>query len=180
MHGVLWVKLYKIEKLCRLPDNSLVLLTKDEKREKHEKKEKYTEPFKGIKSAFKKLRTEENLTEEEENAIINFIDQFTTVSLNADEVGSEVARIAEEVNKHHHTKTCRPLPKCRFRYPKFPIWKTVLVKPYKTEFTEEKAHFMSKYEDTLKKVQELLEDNDVIDSIIKQSDKKKKTKEELR
>jgi hypothetical protein len=40
IHGVLWVKLYKIEKLCRLPDNSLVLLTKDEKREKHEKKGK--------------------------------------------------------------------------------------------------------------------------------------------
>ena len=39
VHGVLWVKLYKIEKLCRLPDNSLVLLTKDEKREKREKKE---------------------------------------------------------------------------------------------------------------------------------------------
>ena len=40
VHGVLWVKLCKIEKLCRLPDSSLVLLTQDEKREKHKKKEK--------------------------------------------------------------------------------------------------------------------------------------------
>ena len=46
----------------------------------------------------------------------------------AEEVGKEVARIVEEVNEHHHTKTCKP-PKCRFKYPKFPIWKTILVKP---------------------------------------------------
>ena len=100
------------------------------------------------------------------------------MSLNADEVGSEVARIAEEVNKHHHTKTCRPLPKCRFRYPKFPIWKTILAKPYQTEFLEEKAHYMKKYEDTLKKVQDLLEDIDIINSIMTQYNKKTETKEE--
>ena len=149
VHGVLWVKQYKIEKLCRLPDNSLVSLTKDQKKEM---KEEFTEPFDGISRAFRKFRNEGDITEEEENAVINFIDQFTTVSLCADEVGKEAARIAEEVNKHHHTKTCKALPKCRFRYPKFPVWKTILVKPYKCEFAEETEHFMKKYEGILNKV----------------------------
>ena len=175
VHGVLWVKLYKIEKLCKLPDNSLVSLTKEQKKEINEE---FTEPFNGISSAFRKFRNEGDITEEEENAVINFIDQFTTVSLCADEVGKEAARIAEEVNKHYHTKTCKPLPKCRFRYPKFPIWKTILVKPYKCEFAEEKEHFMKKYEGILNKVQELLDDKEIIDSIMKQYNKKAETKEE--
>ena len=175
VHGVLWVKLYKIEKLCRLLDNSLVSLTKDQKKEINYE---FTEPFNGISSAFRKFRHEGDITDEEENAVINFIDQFTTVSLCADEVGIEAARIAEEVNKHHHTKTCKPLPKCRFRYPKFPIWKTILVKPYKCEFAEEKEHFMKKYEGILNKVQELLDDKEIIDSIMKQYNKKTETKEE--
>ena len=102
-------------------------------------KDKYTTPFSGISEAFKKFRNGEDL-EGEETAIIKFIDQFTTVSLCADEVGKEVVRIVSEVNTHHHTKTCRKgHPKCRFRYPKFPIWRTILVKPYpKCEFDEEK------------------------------------------
>ena len=78
--------------------------------------------------------------------MINFIDHFVSVSTHPGTVGAEVARIAEEVNKHHHTKTCRPQPKCRFRFPKLPIWATILVMPYEARFPdpkpEEKAHFM--------------------------------------
>ena len=33
-------------------------------------------------------------------------------------------------------------PKCRFSYPKFPIWKTILVRPHKCEMAEEKAQNM--------------------------------------
>ena len=159
VHGVLWIKLHKIEKLCRLPNKTLVSLTNEEK---IENEGKYHEPFKGICRAFKKFRTGADLTEVEESAVINFVDEFTTVSLCADEVGKEVVRIVQEVNKHHHTKTCKPRPKCRFRYPKFPIWKTILVKPYKSHFDEEKEHYLKKYSDILKKVQEFLEDYDKI------------------
>ena len=177
IHGVLWIKLHQIGKLCRFMDGSLVLMTEDEK---FNAKEKFSQPFKGIKRAFKKFRTGQAITDDEERAIINFIDQFVSVSTNPDEVGAEVARIAEEVNKHHHTKTCRKQPKCRFRFPKFPIWKTVLVKPYETEFPEEKTHYMNKYEDILSKVQDLLEDEEIIKSIMDQYDKKSETKEEYR
>ena len=83
----------------------MVLLSRDEKRKS---KEKFTEPFKGIKSAFKKFRAGQDITEEEETAIINFVDQCTTVSLNPNEVGTEVF---EKVNKHSHTKTCKQKPK---------------------------------------------------------------------
>ena len=95
VHGVLWIKIHKIEKLCRLGDSSLKLLTEEEK---NAMKENFVEPFKGIVSAFRKFRTRGDLTEMEERAIINFVDQFTTVSLCADEVGQEVVRIVKEVN----------------------------------------------------------------------------------
>ena len=81
-------------------DGSLVLMTEDEK---SNAKEKFTQPFKGIKSAFKKFRTGQAITDDEQRAIINFIDQFVSVSTNPDEVGAEIARIAVEVNNHHHT-----------------------------------------------------------------------------
>ena len=122
------------------------------KKQRKDSEGKYTEPFKGVTNAFKKFRTGGELTNEEEIAMINFIDEYTTVSLCADEVGEEVAKIVEEVNKHHHTKTCKPFPKCRFRYPKFPVWKTILVKPYKSKFQEETEHYLKKYAETLKKV----------------------------
>ena len=117
---------------------------------------------------------------DEEDAIINFIDQFVSVSTNPDTVGAEVARIAEEVQQHHHTKTCRPNPKCRFRFPKLPTWTTILVKPYEAAhpnpFAEEKAYFMNKYEEIIEKVQGLLEDEELVKSIMDKYDKKMRQK----
>ena len=115
VHGTLWVKIHVIEKLRMLKDRTLI--TKN-KYEKDNLKETYTKPFKGITKAFQKFRNEGVLDSEEEEAVINFIDQFTTVSLCEAEVGKEIARIAKEVNEHHHTQTCKKnSPKCRFRYP---------------------------------------------------------------
>ena len=94
IHGTLWVKLHSIEKLCKMKeDESLVTLTKMERKDLNGK---FTEPFKGIRSAFQKFRREELLdrTGDEQNAIVNFIDEFTTVSLCKDLVGEEVAKLA--------------------------------------------------------------------------------------
>ena len=149
-------------------------------KEKKETKGEFKQPFKGIKSAFKKFRTGKLITMDEEDAIINFIDQFVSVSTHPATVGAEVARIAEEVQQHHHTKTCRPKPKCRFRFPKLPTWTTILVKPYEAAhpnpFAEEKAYNMNKYEEIIEKVQELLEDEELIKSIVDKYDKKMKQK----
>ena len=41
-------------------------------KEKEEAQEEFKQPFKGIKSAFKKFRTGQIITQDEEAAIINF------------------------------------------------------------------------------------------------------------
>ena len=136
VHWTLWVKLHTIVALCKIKeDNRLVTLSKDQRKQLEGK---FTEPFRKITHAFKKFKNGGVIDPEEEKAVVNFVDQFTTVSLCEDEVGKEIVKIVEEVNVHHHTKTCRKnSPKCRFRYPKFPVWKTILVRPHpKWEFAE--------------------------------------------
>ena len=78
-------------------------------RTEDEKCELYPEkgPLKGLKKAFTKIRKNEKLKEEDITPLREFIDEFTTVSTHENTVGRVVARIAQEVNKHHHTKTCR-------------------------------------------------------------------------
>ena len=113
VHGTLWVKLNVIETMRKLKDGSLVTKAKYKKKKM---KEDFTKPFEGLVEAFKKFKYEEFGDLDDDRPVINFIDQFTTVSLNEDEVGKEVAKIVEEVNKHHHTKTCnKTTPNCRFR-----------------------------------------------------------------
>ena len=176
VHGTLWVKIHVIEELRKLPDGMLISKEKYEQ-EKHSTA--FTRPFRGITKAFNKFRNGGELETEEENAVINFIDEYTTVSLCEAEVGKEVVRIAKEVNQHHHTKTCKKnSPKCRFRYPKFPIWKTILVKPYPScEFDEERDNNLKYYGETLNKVKELLEDEEILQSIMEKYEKKTETKE---
>ena len=176
VHGVLWVNLNAIEQMRKLENGTLIGATQYEAKIL---KEKYTTPFSGIKEAFRKFRNGEAL-HDEEPAVIAFIDAFTTVSLCADEVGKDVVEIVLSVNTHHHTKTCRKgHPKCRFRYPKFPIWETVLVKPYPAcEFDEEREKNLKYFADTLAKVKEVLEDQEIIDSIMAKYDKKSETKEQ--
>ena len=176
VHGTLWVKLHIIEKLRKLPDG--ILLTKTEYDRKN-LSSTYTKPFIGITKAFNKFRNGGILEYKEERAVINFIDQYTTVSLCEAEVGREVVRIVREVNQHYHTKTCRKgSPKCRFRYPKFPIWRTILVKPYPPcEFDEERDKNLKYYKEILDKVKEVLEDEELIKTIMQKYDKKTETKE---
>ena len=52
------------------------------------------------------------------------------------------------------------------------------MKPYKSEFSEERSHYLQKYENTLKQVQFFLDDEELIDSIMKQYNKESETKEE--
>ena len=122
------------------------------------------------------------LTGQELKAIINFIDQFTTVSLCGDEVGHSVVEKALEVNTHHHTKTCNKLSKeddCRFHYPKFPVWKTVLGQPMEaTEMPEEKERNLQTYTNALKKIKELLKKPLILNSIMARYNKGDETKEE--
>ena len=174
VHGTLWVNLENLESLLKLPDGSLVTKTQYDESKSTDKAKK---PFKSLASAFTKFRNGTTLDSEEEMAVVNFIDEFTTVSLNEEEVGKEVVKIVRQVNIHVHTKTCRKLMEilCRFGYPKFPIWLTILVKPYETEFPEEKQAYMKKYGETLKKVRAVMEDTEVIEEIMSKYKRKKRS-----
>ena len=107
IHGTLWLKLDMIERLIRNSNNELVLGDEEEGDSK--------KPFKGICSAFKKLKNMEDLSQSEKEALKNFIDQFTTVSTNEEVVGKKVSKMVLEVNIHSHTKSCRKYDcPCRF------------------------------------------------------------------
>ena len=76
-------------------------------------------PLRGISNVFKKLRHDGQLDYKDILCLRTFVDEFVTVSTNPEIVGDDVAKIVNEVNKHHHTKTCRKRSsECRFNYPK--------------------------------------------------------------
>ena len=175
VHGTMWVKLHKIEKIRRSKDRK----TPKDKNTANSVPQVESQPFLGIRAAFLKLRNGKTLDEDEEYALRNFIDEFTTVSLCEDEVGIEVASIAKEVNKHHHTKTClKYSDHCRFNYPKYPIWFTIIAKPYDSTEFEEEMENMHHYTQILTRVKEVLEDEDVMKGIMDGYSKDQESKEE--
>ena len=101
------------------------------------------------------------------------------MSIHESTVGRVVAKIAQEVNKHHHTKTCRKHDTtCRFNYPRFPAPYTMIVEPCDTNTSEEREELLIKYRAVLTKVKEVLENEDVINRIMGKYNKQKETKDE--
>ena len=195
IHGTLWLQLDKIEKLERHVDGSLnprdeaescdqeiqdSQIMEDDDLEKGQKNKPDKKPlFKGLENAFKKFRNNQQLNEHEVEAIINFIDEFTTVSLHENTVGREVVKIASEVNNHHHTKTCRKHDStCRFKYPRDPSPHTLVARPCEGNSTEEIDMKLKKHQRVLQKVRDVLENEDVLDRIMGKYKKQEETKEE--
>ena len=103
----------------------------------------------------------------EKEALKNFINEFTTVSTNEDTIGEIVSRMVLEVNIHSHTKSCRKYDcPCRFFYPRFPSIRTIIAEPISGIDGEDKEERLKKYEETLSKVKDILNDADIIDEII--------------
>ena len=131
-------------------------------------------PLFGISSAFQKFQSLESLCEHEERAIINFADKFTTCTLNKAKIESmtedeklkkksaELLDIVYSVNIHSHTQTCKKyLTICRFNFAKFPVWKTLISKP----FTLISPELRERYSSILKKVKAIIEDKEIIEKI---------------
>ena len=117
---------------------------------------KVTKPFMGINEAFRKLRNDTPLNDDELNSIKKLVEEFTTVSLHANTCGEDVVKIAREVNIHRHTKTCRKYnQECRFNYPRYPSHKTIICQPFKGSKNEKDKHF-KKYDEILKKIRNIL------------------------
>ena len=135
IHGTLWLGLDQIENMMRdTPDGQFRSKTKEERKDKTVHGWMH-----GLKSAFKKLRHDRKLTKEDIQALTRFIDTYTTVSIHENTVGKVVAKIVQEVNRHHHTKTCRKHDTtCRFGYPRFPAPHTIIVAPCTADSQEER------------------------------------------
>merc|ERR1712082_536419 len=138
-------------------------------------------PFTNLKSAFKKFRNNEYLNNDEINCVQTFIDRYTTVSIHEHSVGKEVAKIATEVNKHHHTKTCRKHGStCRFNYPKYPSPHTIVTQPCQVKDPKERDALLTKYQTILRKVKIILEDENENKKIMEKYDKQIESVTELR
>ena len=171
IHGTLWLDLNKLEEMIRSNDGEIMQPSEDTKSnsyyedENHDNNERY--PFKGINSAFRKLKNNGNLNSIEKKALENFVDEFTTVSTNANKVGRDVAKIAKEVNRHAHTKSCRKYDgECRFNFPKYPSVRTIIATPLCGLGENEKNDMLKNQREILKKVGNVLTDDDIVKEVI--------------
>ena len=161
IHGVLWTYLEKLEDLVYDENEKFKVAAEEELLD-----DEIDKPLKGLKNVFQKLRNEDELTVKDLICLENFIDGFTTVSLNPNIVGEDVVKLVSEVNVHHHTKTCRKYDSsCRFNYPRFPTPKTIVAKPFNGR-KEEKQKIMATYNEILNKVSKVLDEKDVIEKIM--------------
>ena len=171
IHGPFWLDLDKLETLVR-SDRGLILP------ENHDSFK--ARPLQGITKAFKSLRNNKKLSNEDKNVLKTFIDEYTTVTTHPKTVGEDVSIIAREVNQHHHTHTCRKYgDECRFGFPKLPSPETLIAQPAEGG-NEEKLSILRKCGKTIKKVKEVLKDNENIKKIMNNFSKELETVEEYK
>ena len=92
------------------------------------------------------------MTKDETNALIQFVDEFTTVSTNENLVGADVSKIVLDVNKHSHTKACRKYESsCRFNFPRYPSTRTIISVPLVEANEKKNAEKLKAYKEILKK-----------------------------
>ena len=162
IHGVLWLDLERLERLVHKANGELVEEEKTNLGEGVEDK-----IFHGISSAFQKIKNNEDINENEKRALTAFVDKFTTVSTNKSLVGEKVSEIVQNVNKHCHTKTCRKYDSsCRFNFPRYPSRRTIIAVPLSNVSDDERKEMLKNQTVILKKVSDVLQDNDAIDLII--------------
>jgi hypothetical protein len=100
------------------------------------------------------------------------------------EHGLKIIKIVKECMIHYHTKACRKygsVVACRFRFPKYPIWKTILTSCHVDEDDlEARKERMDKHKKVLASVLEILDNTEMIDSIMEEYDKENETISEYR
>ena len=144
IHGVAWSDLKKVADLIRAEKKLDIILS--------ETREADADVC-HLENAYKSLRENVPLSEAEEEALIDFVDRSVTCTLNPElaakmvdvnytkEHGLKIIEIVKACMIHYHTKACRKYGSavaCRFRFPKFPIWKTILTRSHVDEDDLEK------------------------------------------
>ena len=148
IHGVAWCDLKKVSEHIKKEREIGIILQEREN-------DKISSDTPHLENAYRKLRENVTLMEEEENALIDFVDRSVTCTLNPElaakmidttytkELGQKIVRIVKECLNHHHTKACNKhgnASVCRFRFPKFPVWQTILTKGLQDEENNEKRN----------------------------------------
>ena len=158
IHGVLWANIDKLEATEKDGEKHLLGLRAAFKALRDDEVPQHVERSKPIPEALRPRIMPFMATK----ALTNFIDEFITCSLHKGFIGEAVVLIAQEVQTHHHTKTCfkRGGSSCRFNYPKFPSTKTIIAKPY--ERVGKDKDDMDNAEKELAKVRKVLENKDLL------------------
>ena len=91
-----------------------------------------------LQDAYKKLKNSEPLEIYERAALERFTDTFVTCTRCVTVAGEEAVRIAEEVNWHSHSNSCKKGGRrtCRWKFPRYPLERTIFVDANK-EYGEE-------------------------------------------
>merc|ERR1711867_101768 len=158
--------------------------------------EESTEDVNHLENAYKSLRENESLSMEEKNSLIDFVDRTVTCTLNPQlaakmidvnktrEDGLKIIEIVKEVQIHHHTKSCKKhgcTSACRFRFPKFPMWKTIITKSQVYDENEDaKNEREEKNKKVLENVMTVLEAEEVIEEIMSEYNKDMESIDEYR
>ena len=151
IHGVAWSDLKKVSELIKEEKKVGIILSNDKRVMENISSD---EDGTHLENAYKSLRENKPLIEAEEDALIDFVDRSVTCTLNPElaakminvnydkEHGLKIIKIVKLCMVHYHTKACRKYGSstaCRFRFPKFPIWKTIVTtSQMKEETTEER------------------------------------------
>ena len=82
-----------------------------------------------LQDAYSKLKKSEALEAYERAALEKFTDAFVTCTRCVTVAGEEAVRIAEEVNWHSHSNSCKKGGRrtCRWKFPRFPLARTIFV-----------------------------------------------------
>ena len=118
-----------------------------------------------LQSALETIRQDMLPNIPESKAIEAYIDIVATCSLKI----PETKNIAEQVNFHHHTKTCnkRGEENCRFHFPRFPSLRTIIAVPIRLKFTddEQRKSMKSRMKNAFSSVKEVLQNKTTMDEI---------------
>ena len=128
--------------------------------------------------AFEKIKDDAMISADEKEVIKEFTDLYITCSLK----DHRTKEIVQEVQIHSHTKACRKHgTKCRFSYPRFPTLQTIISVPVnKLPLTaEERKSKIEESKSVLKKVKNVLENDDIMEEIVAEDREKINTFVEL-
>ena len=118
------------------------------------------------------MKNDQKLEADEINILTEFIDGFTTVSTHEETVGEMIVSQVQEVNIHHHTKTCYKKGSfCRFGFPRPPSPYTIISRPVGEMEAEDRKKLFKKHNDVISKVMMVVDTDENLKKIMEKFDK---------